>query len=179
MLSAPCVASAIQFEARTITGLTVHPLELGHHKAVVFLFIAHDCPISNSYAPEVKRLIASYARQGVAFYTVYAEPDITAHLARLHSLSFGYTCPALLDRKSQLSQIAGATVTPEAAIYTSDGRRRYLGRIDDRFAGYGLRREIVKSHDLKDALDAILTHRPVPHPTTLAIGCFIPLSRKE
>lgn len=179
MVSDPCAASVSHFEALTINGIRVHPLEAGRHKAIVLLFIAHDCPISNSYAPEVKRLITSYKSQGVEFYTVYAEPDITAHLARLHALSFGYTCPALLDQKNQLSQITGATVTPEAAIYTPDGRRRYLGRIDDRYAGYGLRREIVRSHDLKDALDAILTDKPVPHPTTLAIGCFIPLLRKE
>src|SRR5687768_1258687 len=34
-------------------------------KAVVMLFLAPDCPISNAYAPEIGRLIDAYVPRGV------------------------------------------------------------------------------------------------------------------
>jgi hypothetical protein len=49
----------------------------------------------------------------------------------------------------------------------------YLGRIDDRFPDLGVRREEPTTHELRDALDAVLAGKPVETPRTLAVGCFI------
>lgn len=142
-------------------------------KAVVLLFIAHDCPISNSYAPEIKRLCAHYTPEKIAFYLVYSEQDLSLTAAKQHAHDYGYTCPLVLDPKHRLVRKAGATVTPEAAVFTPDGRLLYRGRIDDLYYGYGQRRYAVTEHDLRDALDAALSGKPVPKPRTQAIGCFI------
>jgi hypothetical protein len=50
----------------------------------------------------------------------------------------------------------------------------YLGRIDNRYVGFGKRREQVTAHDLRDALEAVLAGRPVPRRRTEAVGCDIP-----
>src|SRR5262245_31326442 len=47
-------------------------------RAVALFFIATECPISNRYAPEINRLVAAYATQGVAFYGVQSDPGIGA-----------------------------------------------------------------------------------------------------
>jgi len=148
------------------------PLPSGKGKrAVVLLFIARDCPISNSYAPEIKRIMARYTPEGVAFTLVY--PDTSLAAAKEHAKGYGYTCPILLDPKHRLARRAGATVTPEAAVFAPNGKLLYRGRIDDLYFGLGQRRFTAATHDLREALDSVLSGKPVSTPRTKAIGCFI------
>src|SRR5258706_7607896 len=44
-------------------------------KTIVCLFTRTDCPISNSYAPEMRRIHEKFSPRGVAFYLVYPDPD--------------------------------------------------------------------------------------------------------
>ena len=142
-------------------------------KAAVFLFVARDCPISNAYAPEIRRIIARYAPQRVAFTLVYPDPDTSPAQARRHAKDYGLACLLLLDPLHRLVRRVGATVTPEAAVFAPGGRLLYRGRIDDLYLGFGKRRDHATRHDLCDALDAVLSGRPVPAPRTEAIGCFL------
>ena len=143
-------------------------------KAVVLFFIGHDCPISNAYAPEIKRICARYAPQRIGFYMVYPDPDLSFAAAQKHAKDYGYTAPVLLDANHRLSRKAGATVTPEAAVLAPDGKLLYRGRIDDLYIGFGKQRYEATQHDLRNALDAIAQGKSVPLPFTRAIGCFIP-----
>ena len=162
----------------TLSGARVRPLDNARgRRATVLLFVTHDCPISNQYAPEVNRIVAEYAAKGVAFYLVYVEPGLTPNAARTHARAFGYRCPAVLDPRHVLVKHAGASVTPEAAVYGPNGARLYRGRIDDRYPSLGRRREQVTTRDLRAALDAVLAGKSAPAATTKAVGCFIPPSR--
>src|SRR5262249_18636782 len=141
-------------------------------KATVFLFTATDCPISNRYAPEVQRGYHSFAPQGVRFFLLSPNPADPPDLIRAHAKAFGYPADALRDPKQELARLAGATVTPEAAVFS--GRRLvYHGRIDDRFVDLGLERPSPTVHDLNDTLAAVIAGTPVAHPVTQAVGCFI------
>ena len=142
-------------------------------KAIVLVFIVRDCPISNAYAPELQRLYARYAPRKIGFALIYPEPDITLADARKHAKQFGYACPVFLDPSHRWARRAGATMTPEAVVFSPQGRLLYRGRIDDLYVGWGKRRPQATRHDLRDALDAILSGKPVPAPRTTAIGCFI------
>ena len=142
-------------------------------KAVVLLFVARDCPVSNSYAPEIERIIARYTPRKVAFTLVYPDPVTSLAAARQHAKDYGYTCPLLLDPAHKLVHKSGVTVTPEAAVFAPSGKLLYRGRIDDLYLGFGRRRDHATRHDLRDALDAVLSGRPLPSAKTQAIGCFI------
>ena len=52
------------------------PLELQGESVHVVVFISHDCPIANSYAPTLKRLMARYQSRPVVFYLVHVDPDL-------------------------------------------------------------------------------------------------------
>jgi ribosomal protein L35AE/L33A len=143
-------------------------------KAIVFVFTSTDCPISNRYAPEVRRLVETFGAKGVAFRLVYPNPAETAAAIREHMSAFAYagTTEALRDPAHVLVKFAGATVTPEAAVYAG-GRIAYRGRIDDRYVDLGVERPAATKRDLADALAAVLAGKPVAPPTTQAVGCFI------
>jgi len=143
-------------------------------RAIVFVFTSTDCPISNRYAPELRRIVSAFADRGVAFRLVYPNPAEEPSAIRQHIAAFGYegSIQPLRDPRLALVKFVKATVTPEAAV-VANGRVAYRGRIDDRYVDLGLERPAPTTHDLADALTAVLAGRPVGHPTTQAVGCFI------
>jgi thiol-disulfide isomerase/thioredoxin len=156
-----------------ITGVDRHPLDVSPSKAVVIIFISTDCPISNGYAPEINHICKDYESKGVSFYLVHSDPDLSAADAKKHAADYGFTCPVLIDRKHEIVKRVGATVTPEAVVLGADGKVQYSGRIDDLFVALGKKRYEATTHDLRNALDAILAGKPVAKPHTQAVGCAI------
>ena len=134
----------------------------------MLLFTAVDCPISDRYAPEVRRLAARHGADGVRFWLVYANAGETPAAARAHAAAFAYGLPVVLDPAATLADRAGQTVTPEAAVFDAAGRLVYHGRIDDRYVDFGVDRPAPTTHDLADALAAVLAGRPVAHPDACA-----------
>ena len=142
--------------------------------ATVFLFVRTDCPISNRYAPEVRRLWEDFARRGVAFYLVYPDPGEEAAAIRRSIADFDYPFPALRDPGHRMVARAGATVTPEVAVFDAAGTMVYRGRIDDRWASLGRPRPAPTRRDLAEVLSALVDGDHLEPRTTKAVGCFIP-----
>jgi len=145
-------------------------------KTVVFIFVLPDCPICNSYVPELKRIRRAFPE--IEFYRVYADPDMTTAEARQHSNEYDFGFPGLLDPTQQLVRKSGATRTPEAAVFSPDGKLLYRGRIDDRYVDFGKKRDRPGQRDLENALRSILGNQPVRWPDVPPIGCFIPTKEK-
>jgi peroxiredoxin len=170
------LACTREVEVLDLNGRPVRPLASPAARAVVLVFTAIDCPISNRYAPELQRLYERFGPKGVRFWLVFADPREKAEAVRRHVADYGYRFPALRDPEHALVRLTGASVTPEAVVFVHDTagpRRAYRGRIDDWYVDFGLSRAAPTTHDLQDALDAILAGRPVPAPTTRAVGCAI------
>ena len=159
---------------RDVNGRDRTPLAMTANRAVVLLFVTNDCPIANSYAPEIQRIQKAYASAKFDFYLVYVDPALSAKAAKQHARDYSYTFPALLDRTQVLAKFTGATVTPEAAIVGAGGKVLYRGRIDDRYVDFGKSRPQPTIRDLRNALDAVAQGKPVPPATGRAIGCFLP-----
>src|SRR3954453_16325251 len=60
-----------------LQGRAVDPFQMRDAGAIVLLFVRTDCPVSNRYAPEIERMRAKYAAQGVVFWLVYPDEDTT------------------------------------------------------------------------------------------------------
>lgn len=155
-----------------IDGINRRPFNCGSKKASVVFFMAHDCPISNSYAPEMNRLCKQYGDK-VTFCIVHPYAELTLDEAKKHAEAFGYTVPVIIDTKRKLAPAVGATITPEVAVIEPSGKVLYLGRIDDKWAGFGKSRVEPTTRDLRGALEAVLAGKPVLVNRTEAIGCPI------
>jgi hypothetical protein len=144
--------------------------------AAVLFFITNDCPIANSYAPEIQRICREYAGRGVSCTLVYSDLTLDATAIGKHRADFGYpdSIRSLLDRGHKLAEATGATITPEAVIVDHNSKVLYRGRIDNFWAALGKQRRQATEHDLRQALDEVLAGKPVTHPQTAAIGCYIP-----
>ncbi|HEY1304600.1 MAG TPA: redoxin domain-containing protein [Vicinamibacterales bacterium] len=164
---------------RDLGGHELTPFTTGTRASVVF-FIATDCPVSNGYAPEIQRVCGEYRPRGVGCSLVYEDVDTASASqtldaqVRRHLGEFKYeSIPAAIDRERAAATHARASITPTAVVVDRSGAVRYRGRVDNLYAALGKTRQQVTSHDLRDALDAVLAGHPVTHPETEAIGCYI------
>ena len=156
---------------KDLAGVPCHPLEPGEKLASVLIFYWHDCPVCNSYAPELNRLYAG--RTNFAFYIAQVAPELTPEAAKEYARQYELRAPVLLDPQHRLVKLIKATVAPEAVVVGKHGEVLYRGRINDRYLALGKGRPEATQNDLRDALDAIAAGRPVKKKETEAVGCFI------
>jgi peroxiredoxin len=168
---------APQFSLADTTGRIHTSAEWSGKRAVVLFFLTTDCPLCNTYVPEMNRIARAFSARGVAFYGVQGDATVPDADVRAHVKDYAYTFPYLFDPEESLAAYTGATATPEAAVLSPGGQLLYLGRIDNRLEDFGKQRVQVTEFDLRDTLEAILNGKPVPHPHTKALGCAI--TRKE
>jgi hypothetical protein len=147
--------------------------------ATVLLFVRSDCPISNRYAPEVRRIWGDFAERGVSFHLVYADPAEPVATIRRATEDFAYPFPARRDPEQRMVARVGATVTPEVAVFDAAGRLVYRGRIDDRWASLGRPRAAPARRDLVEVLEALVAGESLVPRTTRAVGCYIPRLEEE
>lgn len=165
---------SLDFSLKDATGITHTAADLRTEKATVLIFVATDCPNSNTYAPILARLYRQYSPHGVAFLNVYSDPSETASTVHKHDADFAVPFPALLDPRQTLARETGARSTPEVVILGPAGQQLYRGRVDNRFIEPGKTRYQPTENDLDEALAAILQGNAAPHPVTRTIGCAIP-----
>ena len=156
-----------------LDGHEVDPLTDIQAEAVVLIFVASDCPISNRYAPVMQDFELEYGPQGVTFYLVYPDPDNTAAIVRTHQSDYSLSMPALRDPWHVLVERSEVRVTPEVAVFVPEGHLVYHGRIDNRYVDYGDARPEATEHDLKDVLDTILAGEPALFVNREGTGCII------
>lgn len=164
---------------RDLNGRMLAPLAPAGTANVLF-FVQTDCPVSNSYAPEIQRVCREYSDRGVGCALFYEDVEIGVPAARLdeaarrHQREYRYGgIPAAVDRTRAIAAHVKATITPQAVVVDRGGVVRYSGRIDNFYAALGRPRQRVTEHDLRNALDALVAGKPVPRPRTDAIGCHI------
>lgn len=156
-----------------LEGRATDPLAGGKAPRVL-LFITVDCPISNRYAPEIQRLQTRFATNGIIFWLVYPDGSLSTESIQRHVKEFGYNpLQVLRDPAHSLVKRAGATVTPEAAVFAAGGRLIYRGRIDDRFPELGVARPFAHAKDLEQVLQSLSRGEKISLRFEPAIGCPI------
>src|SRR5438067_9050319 len=121
-MAAILIALIGTFALRDTAGAIHDQTEWTKSRAVVLFFTTTDCPLSNSYVPEMNRIRADYSNRGVAFYAVQTDTTIPDIEVRKYVTEFGFAFPVLLDPKQLLVRWTGATATPEAAVLSNDGQ---------------------------------------------------------
>lgn len=149
------------------------PLQVAPGAVHVLVFISHECPIANSYAPTLRELAARTQDRPVRWFLVHVAPDLAAAAAANHRRDYELPGTVLLDPEHQLAGPLGVQRTPEAVVRTAAGTV-YRGRIDDQWAALGARASAPSQQDLAAAIDAALAGRPVPEPHPPAVGCLLP-----
>ncbi len=140
----------------------------------VVVFLGQECPVSNVSIPVLNRLAAEFAPRGFAFVGAYVDPTADLGTLRAHATDYAVGFPTADDRGHRLVQAAGATYTPEVAVFSAGGAKLYDGRIDDRVGESGAARPAAAHQELRDVLVALASGSPGPFRGIAGYGCAIP-----
>jgi thiol-disulfide isomerase/thioredoxin len=167
-----CTSLGAENTAFDLAGNPVDPLKSGGGKIVVLVFVRTDCPVSNRYAPAIQQLSEEHAAKA-AFWLVYPSKAESAEVIRKHQREYGYKIPALRDPQHVLVKESQVEITPEVAVFSTDRRLVYHGRIDNLYEDVGRTRSVATTHELQDAIFAALGGKSLPVDATHAVGCYI------
>ena len=149
--------------------------------ALLVIFLCAHCPYVVHVRPELVLLARDYQGKSVAFVAITANdarqypedaPGPTAEMAR----SAGFTFPALYDETQEVAKAYTAACTPDFFLFDRDRKLVYRGQLDDSRPGRGEARAghgQLNGHDIRAALDALLTGGRVSLDQKPSIGCNI------
>jgi peroxiredoxin len=137
-------------------------------KAIVIMFIATKCPVSNDYNSRMEKVFNDYKNKEVSFLGINSNKTEDVSEIGIHAKDNELTFTILKDEKNVIADKFDASFTPEIYVLSSDFELLYHGRIDN-----SRRESEVKVTDLRNALDEILSGKSVSNPETKAFGCTI------
>ena len=165
----PAIGSTIEdFTLPDVTGADRSLKSLAGKNGTVLLFIAVQCPVSNAYNERMEKLAQDYKAKGIAVIGINSNVAEDANAVKGHAAENKLSFPILKDPGNKIADKLGASVTPEAYFLDAKNKLLYHGRIDNsRNAAQ------VESNDLRNALDATLSGKPVEKAEAKAFGCSI------
>ena len=137
-------------------------------KAIVIIFVATECPVSNAYNSRMENLYKEYSPKGISFLGINSNKAESMEDMKEHAEENGLTFTILKDNNNVIADEFGASFTPEVYVLNSDFNILYQGRIDN-----SKKESDVETQDLKNALDEILAGKEVTNKATKAFGCTI------
>lgn len=167
-INASALEKAENFTLKDYNGKEHSLAGYAENKAIVIIFVATKCPVSNAYNERMAKLYEEFGGRNIAFLGINSNKAEDVAEMKKHAEDNGLKFPILKDVNNVIADKFGATVTPE--VYVLDGSMKvlYHGRIDD-----SQRLDNIKTHDLKNALQAVLKGEQVPVAKTKAFGCTI------
>jgi peroxiredoxin len=170
----PGVASkTFDFSLKDYEGKSHSLSDYKDSKAVVVIYVATRCPVSNAYNQRMTNLYKTFKDKGFAFLGINSNQMESVEEIKEHAQKNGLSFPILKDVDNTVADRYEASVTPEVYVLNKDHKILYHGRIDD-----SRREDQVTSSDLSNALIEILTGKEVTAKETKAFGCTIKRVKK-
>ena len=185
----PIGSKAIDFSLPATDGKTYSLKDFDSQDILVIVFTCNHCPTAQAYEDRIKQLVNDYKSKGVAVVAINPNDPESVTLGEMGYTDMGdsfeemkirakdksFNFPYLCDGKtSELSMKYGPQATPHVFIFDRKRILRYSGRIDD-----GEKPGTAKTHDTRNAIEALLAGKPVPVEKTKTFGCSIKWPVKE
>src|SRR5262245_54735229 len=172
---------APDFSLPGVDGATHSLADYASSPILVVVFTCNHCPIAQMYEQRIQRLQDDYRDKGVSVVAIQPNDPKALRIDELDSsdtsdtleemkMRVAYrhlTYPYLYDGESQAATRAyGPQATPHVFIFDKDRKLRYEGRVDNSY-----RKELVRTQDARNAIEALLAHREVGVTHTGVFGC--------
>lgn len=141
---------------------------------LVVIVSCNHCPYVVAYEGRMVSIARTFMARGVDFVAVNANdaaryPEDAMEPMIKRAKERGFPFPYLRDDTQAFVRALGARFTPEVFVFDASRALRYHGRIDDNHRDVAN----VKSHDLTDALEALLAGTTPPVLETTPVGCSV------
>lgn len=168
--------TAVDFQLPdVVTGQTVSLSDFANKKALLVLFISRHCPYVQHIKHELAQLGQDYQDQNLSIVAISSNdikthPDDAPESLKAFAEELNLSFPLLFDESQQTAKDYFAACTPDIFLFDGDRRLVYRGQLDESRP----RTEIpVTGKDLRAAIDAVLSDKPVSPNQKPSIGCNI------
>ena len=149
-------------------------------KLLVVVFSCNHCPYVVGSEERFNRFYADYAPRGVAMIAINSNeteghPTDSLEHMKQRATEKGFKFAYVRDDTQEIARAYGALRTPHFYVFDQDRKLRYTGRMDDNPRTPGAE----KTHELRDAVDALLSGKKPPVELTNPIGCNVKWKGKE
>ena len=172
----PLGTSAPYFELQdTVSEKKVSLADLKSETATVIMFICNHCPYVIYVLSGLVKLANDYKPKDVSFIAINANdienyPEDSPEKMRELARGLGDPFPYLFDETQSVARSYGAACTPDFFIFDNALKCAYRGQLDDSRPGNATP---VTGSDIRDALNNILSQKPVNPDQKPSIGCNI------
>jgi len=164
---------APDFQLKGVDGKTHSLKSFADRKGLAIVFSCNHCPYVQAYEARMVQLQRDYLPNGVSLVAInsnddtgYPEDSFENMITR--SKNKGFNFPYLRDETQEIARKYGAICTPHIFLFNQQRVLSYKGRIDD-----NRNPTDVKSHDLRNAIDAVLSGKTPAVQETRPFGCSI------
>jgi len=169
--------SATGFKLKNVDNKMVSLSDYNDAKGFIVIFTCNHCPYAKAYETRIIGLNHKYASKGYPVIAINpndpkVEPQDSFEGMQQRAKEKGFTFPYLFDEGQKIYPQYGATRTPHVFVLQKENGKnivRYIGAIDDNYADPS----DVSHKYVEDAVDALLSNKPVALTSTVAIGCSI------
>jgi peroxiredoxin len=176
----PLGQPAPNFSLPGIDGKTYSLSTFKDSPILVVFFTCNHCPYVVNSLDRQKQFYNDYSKRGVALIGINSNedqghPDDSFDKMKEFAPRHGITWPYVRDESQETALAYGALRTPHYYVFDKDRKLRYTGRMDDNPRNPGQE----KTHELRDAVDALLAGNRPPVELTNPIGCNVKWQGKE
>lgn len=154
----------------TVKDINGKSITLPDGKPRVLFFANLTCPCVKAYDERMKAIHEKYASKGIEVAYVFSDVSDTLPNIRNLVTSKEYPWRNIVDDDQKMMRLFNVEATTETVLIDGKGNLRYHGRVDDNIYDP----EKIKSHDLDNAINAVLAGKEVPVKEARALSCRIP-----
>src|SRR5438128_1206425 len=168
-------SNAPDFTLPDTEGKRVTLADFADKSALVVMFICNHCPYVKHVAAELTRVASDYQPRGVAFVGISSNdvadyPEDGPEEMVKEKAARGYPFPYLYDETQEVAKAYDAVCTPDFYVFDAHQKLVYRGQLDDSRPKLDIP---VTGKDIREALDNILSNKPVSGFQRPSIGCSI------
>ena len=139
-------------------------------RALLVMFICNHCPYVIAVEDRLVALGRTFGQQSVKIVAISSnDPEQKPADSFENMQKKAYPFPYLHDESQAVAKAFGAVCTPDFFLYDESLKLVYRGRLDDSWKDASL----VKSEELKAAIEALLEGREVTREQRPSMGCSI------
>ena len=168
--------SAPPFTLRDVVTGEVYQLDsFAGSSALLVMFICRHCPYVVHVEQEIARIGRDYRDTGLGIIAISSNdaksypddaPPRLKEMAERLALTFPFCC----DETQEVAKAYRAVCTPDLFLFDRQRRLVYRGQLDESRPGSN---RPVTGRDLRAAIDAVLSGKPVHPDQRPSIGCSI------